>query len=122
VLSRLPAIPGRLLLSPYTIYLDVPARFWFLAACPELLGACSLACGFFPASPSAWPALPEACSTCTGCALSRATLPELFTDGENPLATRAASYSFAYSPAAVFQEKSLAIPFNWMRFHIRSSI
>jgi hypothetical protein len=41
---------------------------------------------------------------------------------DNPRAARAASYSFAYSAAGVFHEKSFAIPFNWMRFQIRSSM
>ena len=39
-----------------------------------------------------------------------------------PRTVSAASYTFAYSAAGAFQEKSLAIPFNWMRFQMRSSV
>src|SRR6185437_7641979 len=39
-----------------------------------------------------------------------------------PRTVSAASYTFEYSAAGAFQEKSLAIPFNWMRFQMRSSV
>jgi hypothetical protein len=55
--------------------------------------------------------------------MPKAAVPELGAACEDgPRAARASSYSFAYSAAGVFHEKSFAIPFNWMRFQILSSM
>src|SRR5882762_8583948 len=150
VLNGLAASGQPLFFSPCSTQLDVPAGFWFRAPCPGLFGACSgfrdcpdgfgassVTRGVCPAWAPSCPELREACSkSCVGSPVPSAAVPELCASGDNPCApcpacpelraeprrARAASYSFAYSAAGVFHEKSFAIPFNWMRFQIRSSM
>src|SRR5260370_9704382 len=112
------------LISPQSDLLDVPAGFWFPAGCAGPEAPCPAACRLcFAPRPACCPA-PGGTSSVTGagCPGPSPAFPQLCVSRHNPPVSHAASYSFAYSAAGFFHQTSFAIPFNWMRFQIRSSM